>query len=316
MIGLVAALQQTTARGGAVIGNGLKTIFTRIQRPESLKQLEKMDMLVKDLSGSVLSADKILLNIAKNFDNLTEAQQSNVVQFGAGIFQANVFRAALRDLAKEQSLQVKATDISANAAGNAAVKNEQLNKTIAAMASQTATALQELASVMGELMVAPEIGSFLEFLKGGIEGLTNMLGGGEEQGSTFAKGLIRGIGNIITGPAAIAFGMVFVKLFVNIAKFARTSLKDVLGIISQKDKIRQTEESIVKALSTNSDLQRGLNNLAGDHAAQEIFVLKMIEAQTNAMREQQRLAKRLAGPVLRAGVEPDLTVSRHRHPAP
>ena len=31
LIGLVTALQQTTARGGAVIGNGLKTIFTRIQ---------------------------------------------------------------------------------------------------------------------------------------------------------------------------------------------------------------------------------------------------------------------------------------------
>ena len=308
LIGLVAALQQTTARGGAVIGNGLKTIFTRIQRPESLKQLESMDMLVKDLSGSVLAADKILLNIAKKFDTLTQAQQSNVVQFGAGIFQANIFRAALRDLGKEQSLQVKATDIAANASGNAAVKNKQLNKTIAALASQSLSAIQELASVMGDLMVKPEIGGILEFVKAGLEGLKDMLGGGEEQGSSFAKGLVRGIGNIITGPAAIAFGMVFIKLFMNIAKFARTSLKDVLGIISHKDKIKQTEESIIKALSTNSDLQHGLNNLAGDHVAQEAFVLKMIEAQTNAMREQQRLAKRLAGPVLKAGVQPDLTV--------
>ena len=307
LIGLVAALQQTTARGGAVIGNGLKTIFTRIQRPETLNQLEQMDILVRDLTGSVMSADSILLNIARSFDRLTQSQQSNVVQFSAGIFQANVFRAALRDLAKEQSLQSKATEIAGDASGNAAVKNQQLNKTISALASQSVTAIQELAGVMGDLMLKPEVGGLLEFIKDGVEGLTSMLGGGEEQGSTFAKGLIRGIGNIITGPAAIAFGAVFIKLFMNVAKFARTSLKDVLGIVGQKDRIKETEESIIKALSSQESLQAGLNNLAGDHSAQESFILKVIEAQNNAMRAQQRLAQRLAPVVLRTGVNPDLT---------
>ena len=308
LIGLVAALQQTTARGGAVIGNGLKTIFTRIQRPESLRQLENMDMVVRDLGGAVLSADKILLNIAKNFDKLTQAQQSNVVQFSAGIFQANVFRASLRDLAKEQSLQQKATEISAGAAGEAAIKNQQLNKTISALASQSLSAIQELAGVLGDLMVKPEIGGFLALLKDGIEGLTNMLGGGEDQGSSFAKGIVRGIGNILTGPAAIAFGAVFIKLFANVAKFARTSLQDVLGMVSKKEKLKQTEQSIVDSLSTNKRLQEALNNLAGDHVAQEVLILKLLEQQTNAMREHARLAQRVAPGVLRAGISPDLTV--------
>ena len=91
LIGLVTALQQTTARGGAVIGNGLKTIFTRIQRPESIRQIEELGVSVRNLTGAVLPADKILLNMAKSFDKMTQAQQSNVVQFSAGIFQANVF---------------------------------------------------------------------------------------------------------------------------------------------------------------------------------------------------------------------------------
>jgi TP901 family phage tail tape measure protein len=168
LIGLVTSLQQTTARGGAVIGNGLKTIFTRIQRPKSLAQIEELDIAVRNLSGAILPADKILINVAKSFDTLTSSQKSNVVQFSAGIFQANVFRAALRDLGKTQSIQAKATEVSAGAAGEAAFKNEKLNKTIAALASQSGSAIEELAGVLGELMVKPEIGGFLELFKDGI----------------------------------------------------------------------------------------------------------------------------------------------------
>ena len=308
LVGLVAALQQTTARGGAVIGNSLKTIFTRIQRPESIRQIEDLGVAVRNIQGEVLSADRILLNMAKSFNTLTQAQQSNVVQFSAGIFQANVFRSILRDLAKEQSLHAQATEVSANASGEAAKKNEMLNETLAALASQAGTGIRELAGIIGELAVKPEIGGFLEFLVGQIEDIKNMLGGGEDEGSDFAKGLVRGIGNVLTGPAAIAFGAVFIKMFINIAKFASTSLKDVLGIVSQKDRIRQMEESIVQALSANKNLQEALNNLEGDRLAQEKFILGIIEAQTSAMREQQLLASRLAKPLIRKGVTPDLTM--------
>ena len=224
LIGLVTALQQTTARGGSVIGNGLKTIFTRIQRPRSIKQLEDMNIAVRDLTGSILPADTILTNIAKKFDKLSQSQQSNVVQFAAGIFQANVFRASLRDLAKEQSIFTKASQISAGAAGEAALKNEQLNKTVSALASQSATAVRELAEVIGELTLKPELGGFLSTFLNVVEGFKDALGGGEEDGSTFAKGLVRGIGNVLTGPALFAFGAVFIKMLANVSKFASQSL--------------------------------------------------------------------------------------------
>ena len=309
LIGLVTSLQQTTARGGAVIGNGLKTIFTRIQRPAALSQIEDLDIAVRNMSGAILPADKILINIAKSFDRLTSSQQSNIVQFSAGIFQANVFRASLRDLAKDQSIQARATEVSASAAGEAAMKNKQLNKTISALASQTGSDIQELASLLGELMVKPELGSYLETFRDVIGGIKNMLGGGEDEGSTFAKGLVAGIGNIITGPAFIAFGAIFIKLFMNIAKFAKGSMKDVMNIVDRKTKVEQIEKSIVDTLAKNKDIQTSLNNLEGDREAQSKFILKIIEAQTNAMREQEKLASRLARPLLDAGVKSDLTVS-------
>ena len=196
-------------------------------------------------------------------------------------------------MAKQNSLTAKATEISSQASGEAARKNELLNKTIAAMSSQAATGIQELAAIMGELGLSDSIGNALDFINKRIEEVKGALGGGEEEGSTFAKGLVRGIGNVITGPGAIAFGAIFIKLFVNIAKFASNSMRDVLGIVSQKEKIRQMEESIVNVLSSNLQVQQGLNNLSGDRAAQEAFMLGVIERQTNAMREQKILAKEL-----------------------
>jgi TP901 family phage tail tape measure protein len=310
LIGLVTALQQTTARGGSVIGNGLKTIFTRIQRPQSIKQLEEMGIAVRNLAGSVLPADKILVNIAKSFNKLSQAQQSNVVQFSAGIFQANIFRASLRDLAKEQNLYNKASEISANAAGNAAVKNEQLNKTISALASQSGTAIMELAEAIGELTIKPELGNMLSSFLSVVEGFKESIGSGEDEGNTFAKGLIRGVGNVLTGPALFAFGAVFIKMLANVAKFASQSLKDVLGITTRKEKIKTMEESIVNILSRNKHLQEALNELEGDRLSQEQFLLKTIEAQTNAMARQKNLAAQLAKPLLRAGVRPDLVSER------
>ena len=81
-----------------------------------------MGIGVRSLTGAILPADKKYQSIAKTFGNLTQAQQSNIVQFSAGIFQANIFRAALTDLAKSQGIQQQATEISSNAAGEAARK--------------------------------------------------------------------------------------------------------------------------------------------------------------------------------------------------
>jgi TP901 family phage tail tape measure protein len=178
LIGLVTALQQSTARGGSVIGNGLKTIFTRIQRPASLRQLEEMNIAVRDLTGAVLPADKILQNIAKTFDTLSQAQQSNLVQFSAGIFQANIFRAALADLSKEQNIFADASKISADAAGNAAVKNAALNKTLAAMVSQTSSSVKELAGALGEIMLEDDLKSWTKGFKSLVDSLTGALDGG------------------------------------------------------------------------------------------------------------------------------------------
>ena len=266
-----------------------------------------MGVAVRTLTGAVLPADKVLKNIAKGFEELSQSQQSNIVQFAAGIFQANIFRAALTDLAKTQGIQQQATEISANAAGEAARKNELLNKSISAMASQAGSGLKELVGIMGELAIKPELGEAVGLFGNAIESLKNALGGGEDEGNAFAKGLVRGIGNVLTGPGVIAFAAIFTKLLFNVFKFASGSLKDVLGIVTQKEKVRQIEESIVKVLGSNVQVTQALNRLEGDRIAQEQYILGIIEAQTNALAKQQQLASKLGPALLKRGITPDLS---------
>ena len=309
LIGIVTSLQQTTARGGSVIGNGLKTIFTRIRRPESIRQLEEMGVQVKNLQGNLLPADKVLQNIAKSFDHLTDSQQSNITQFAAGIFQANIFKSALRDLAKEQNIFEQATSIAGDAMGDASIKNEQLNKTLDALAKKTTVSIEEMAEVIGNLTLKGPIGGILENVEAAASGISNALGGGEEAGNTFFTGFVKGIGNVLSGPGLVAFTAVMGKMLLSVGKFASQSLKDVLGVVGRKEKLVQMETSIINALAQNKQIQEGLNELEGDRLAQEKFMLKVLEAQTHAMMKQKHLASSLAGSLLNAGVNPDLTVS-------
>lgn len=87
---LVASAQEKTARGGAVIGNALKTIFTRLQRTETLDQLENFNIAVRDIEGNVLPAIQILQNFAGAYKDLSTAQKASLSEQVAGVYQVNI----------------------------------------------------------------------------------------------------------------------------------------------------------------------------------------------------------------------------------
>jgi hypothetical protein len=106
----------------------------------------------------------------------------------------------------------------------------------------------------------------------------------------------------------LAFG-VFAKLFASALKFGRESLKDILGIVTQKDKERKIQESILTAMSNNVNLYKTLKTLSGDKKAQEDLIFKSIKAQTEQLIQQERIAKNLAPLLSKRGVQPDLTLN-------
>jgi TP901 family phage tail tape measure protein len=227
LIGLVTSLQQTTARGGATIGNGLKTIFTRIQAaPETVSALESVGVAIKNTDGSLRDAISILRDYASARERVGEAERAALDRTVAGTFQVNILKAALGDLSKQYSVYGNAVNTASNATDEAIRKNEQLNQTIASLLNSTGLSIKQLFASIGDQKIT---GLFGEILKE-VEQLRAYLSGdaGDELGASLGNGLIKGLSNVLSGPGLIAVAVIlinaFKKVILTIAQEARTLL--------------------------------------------------------------------------------------------
>ena len=229
-----------------------------------------------------------------------------------GVFQINILKAAIKDLSQQNSILARATQISASATDEAYKKNEILNRSMAALSSQTATSIKELANLIGDIGFADQISDYLTFIRDQVSGISDFLGQkeGESAGADFAKGLIAGIGNVISGPGLLLAGAVLIKLFAKTSSFLVGSAKELMGVVSASQKQKRIQESIVAVLGENTNLQRRILCQEGNRAAQEKTILTLLQAQS---REQQRIAAaaKAVGPaILRAGFNTGLGKGR------
>ena len=67
----------------------------------------------------------------------------------------NNLKALVKDLNSEFSIYGRALDIANSTTDEATRRNEELNKTMAALASQTVASLKELAAALGGLTMGP-----------------------------------------------------------------------------------------------------------------------------------------------------------------
>jgi len=301
LIAAVTSAQQTTARGGAVIGNSFKTIFTRIQRSDTLDRLQELGIAVRNVQGETLPAMMILQQLAKSYDGLTDATKSAVAEQVGGVFQINILKAALRDLNNENSIYSRAVLTSAGATDQAIVKNEQLNKTLDSLSKQTITSVQELSAAIGEITVGPGIEKVLNAINDLSQGASKLLDG-EGIGSTLANGVLKGLGTVISGPGLVLIGGLMLKLFVDTTKFATSSFKNLLGLNKKSQEQKALQDSILATLQSNRQISAVLAQLEGNKAAQSKFLLDQVQKTTTEYTKQVNLAKQLAANLGQAGV--------------
>jgi TP901 family phage tail tape measure protein len=312
LIGIVTAAQQQTARGGKVIGNSLKTIFTRVGRTDTLNQLENLGIAVRDVEGKTLGAKRILTDLANTFDSLSEAQKAQIAQTVGGVFQINVLKAILGDAAKQNGILANATQISASATDEAIDKNKELNKTISALVSQTGTSIIEMSSKLGEITLGPGMEKILNAVKSMAEGINTMLGDGESTGNKFATGLLKGIGNIITGPGLVVLTTVFFKLFGQAFKFTRDSLSSLIGITTEAQKQKAIQASLVSLFGQNAALSKEMLRTDISRTEKEKMILGLLKAQVAEANALNAISKQAAATLYTKGYGPNLTPKRRR----
>ena len=252
---LVTAVQQTTGRGGAVIGNALKTIFTRLQRQSTLEQLERFNIGVRDIEGNILPAVRILDNFAKSYDGLSDSTQAYLREQVAGVFQANNLSAILRDLSKDQSTFGQALNVSKNATDEAAQANEKLNRSLSALLTQSSTEITQLQSNIGKITFEPLATSITKAFVDSLEEINKLIStptkeletGGEQFGSTLGKGILKGLSNLVL-PAAVGIFSVLAVVAKRFLGDVRSALPAYIGLETEAAKRLALEKQIQQTL--------------------------------------------------------------------
>ena len=299
LLAIVTSVQQTTARGGAVIGNSLKTIFTRIQRTDTLDQLEQIGIKVRDLEGNTLPAIQVLSNLSNTFNTLADSQKAQVAETVGGVFQINILKAALSDLGKEYSVYDRALQTASNSTDQAIQRNEALNQTLSALINQTFQNLTKLSASVGEISLGPTFKGTLELLNKGLESLST---DSETVGGKIGKGILEGIGTFISGPGVILLTAVFGKLLLNLGKFASQSLQTLLNVNSQAEQRAQIQAKINQVLAQEPALVAAIYNKQVSVLELENKILNIIKLQTLERERAASISTAVAGNLVARGV--------------
>ena len=252
LIGLVTSAQQTTARGGAVIGNSFKTIFTRLNRQKTIDLVESLGIKSTTTSGELKSTIQLLGELASVYDNLGQIQKNSVAEQVGGVFQINVLKATLKDLGREFSIYGRAVDIANNATDEAVKRNERLNETLSAQANSVLLSLTQAASKIGSLTFAPGAKGGLGIAQNILDEFNNI--DAKSVGGKIAEGIFKGIGNFLSGPGAVALTGIVGALLIRLGKFSSDTFRELLGVNKSSQEQANIQKGISNILATNRDL--------------------------------------------------------------
>jgi TP901 family phage tail tape measure protein len=300
LIGLVTSAQQITSRGGSVIGNSLKTIFTRLQRPKTLDALEEIGVVTKDQENNILPLIQILNNLAQTYDRLGSTQRAQIAETVGGVFQINVLKATLGDLSKEYSIYQRALEISSGATDEAARRNEALNQTLSATINKTLVNLQNAATDIGNLALAPAIQKALAGVNAVLENFGTDKG--ESAGAKIGEGLATGLGNFLSGPGLLLGAASIVKIFERLTVFTADAFKQLTGLNTQSAEQRTIQSQILTLISKNPQIIEQINSGNVNTASLHTEILTLIEQETIAMQKQVAVAESLTKSLMASGV--------------
>ncbi|MED3912736.1 phage tail tape measure protein [Peribacillus simplex] len=115
LVGYIAAIGSTTRESGAIVGNGLKTIISRITTMNDAEDsLNGVNISIRDMAGNVRPVSDILGELAGKWTDLSDEQRQNLGVSVAGRYQLSRFLALMNNF----SMSVDATNTSINSQGS------------------------------------------------------------------------------------------------------------------------------------------------------------------------------------------------------
>lgn len=287
LIALVTSAQQTTARGGAVIGNSFKTIFTRLQRPKAIDELEEIGIQTRNVAGDTLPLIQILSQLAGTYDSLSSAQKSQTAELVGGVYQINVLKAVLSDLSKTyDSTFVGALRASSSATNEAEKRVASLTETLDSQINRVTNNLKRAGSVVGELTIAPALQNVLSTANAVLEDFA-LSKKPESYGEKFAYNFFKGLGNFLGGPGLIIGLTGVFQIFKRLSFFIADASKTILGLSQSASQQANLQTQISQTLQKNPALYQQATTAAEGLSLAAKSYLNILRS-INAELERQR----------------------------
>ncbi len=301
LVALVTSAQQTTARGGAVIGNSFKTIFTRLQRPKVLDDLKEVGIQTTNAYGETLPLIQIITQLARTFDTLGSSQRSQVAELVGGVYQINILKAVLGDLSKEYSTYSGALKASSGATNEAEARIGKLGETLDSQINRVTNNLKRAGSIVGEMTIAPALEKVLSNVNSVLE--TFALGKEPESlGEKAAVGFLKGLGNFISGPGLMLAAVGAFQIFKRLATFVGDAGKTVLGLGQAAQQQAQIQAQILQLLQKNPQVYSQIESGAISVQSAAQGYLNIVNATNAALERQKAIAAQMTGVVMGGGM--------------
>lgn len=187
-LGNITAITSATKESGAIVGNSLKTIYSRITTNDSaISALTEIGVSIKDMEGNMRPVQDILDELASRWGTLSTAQQQNTAIGVAGQYQLSRFLGLMSQY--ETSLKVAETAEKSN--GSLQRENAKYLESYEAKLNKLANAWTEFSLAVGS--------AFLDGgLTAGIQALTDL--------AKVASGVVKVVGvlPVVFGAASVS----------------------------------------------------------------------------------------------------------------
>lgn len=176
LLGHTTAIQMSTRETGNIVGNSLKTIYSRLTTMYNSEDLlAAAGVQMRDMNGEVRTSTELLEELAAKWNTLSAEQQQNTAVGLAGRFQLTRFLALMQNY----SIALNATETSLNSQGSAMSENEKYMQSLEAKIQKMKTAWETLSLAFGNAVISDSIitiTSLLAFLANGFAGVVEQVG--------------------------------------------------------------------------------------------------------------------------------------------
>ncbi|MCP1185099.1 phage tail tape measure protein [Paenibacillus sp. 1781tsa1] len=172
LIGDTAAITTATRESGSVVGNSLKSIYSRVtSMAKSEDVLKGVGVSMREMNGEVRDVSDILDDLAGKWNGLSKEQQQNTAVNLAGRYQLTRFLALMQNY----DISVQATETALNSQGSATRENEKYMASLEARIQKMKTAWETMSLAFGDAIISDSIVTLTSLIASMLNGVAKVV---------------------------------------------------------------------------------------------------------------------------------------------